>query len=85
MAENNGCDTKQNIGRAIRAKIGRELRTLYQDLVRERLPENLLARVRALDEVLSSRQRVKEAFKKMRGVRPADDPSIIALQTAKRA
>ena len=85
MAENNGCDTKQNIGRAFQAKIGRELRTPYQDLVRERLPENLMARVRALDEVLSSRQRVKKAFKKMHRARPADDPSVTPLQTAKRA
>jgi hypothetical protein len=66
MAENN----KPKIDRAIQDKIGRELRAMYEELVRQPLPERLTAPLRAIDEVQSSRQRLKETLEAMRAQSP---------------
>jgi Anti-sigma factor NepR len=66
MAENN----KPKIDRAIQDKMGRELRAMYEELLRQPLPERLIAPLRAIDEVQSSRKRLKETLEAMRAQEP---------------
>jgi flagellin-specific chaperone FliS len=73
------------IDRAIQDKIGRELRAMYEELLRQPLPENLTAPLRALDEVHSSRKRLKEALEAMRHPTVASKAEIMSSPKAKRA
>jgi hypothetical protein len=71
--------------RAIQDKIGRELRALYEDLLRQPLPENLTAPLRAIDEVQSSQQRLREVLKTVRGDSCSVPLSNVRPLAAKRA
>ncbi len=68
VGENGG--HKPKLDRAIQDKIGRELRAMYEQLLRQPLPENLTAPLRAIDEVQSSRQRLKETLEAVRAPSP---------------
>ena len=57
---------KPKIDRAIQDKIGRELREMYAELLRQPLPENLIAPLRAMDAVAEARKRLAEAAQEMR-------------------
>jgi hypothetical protein len=73
MTENSGRHMKPTIGRANQDRIGRALRAMYEELLHQPLPENLLAPLRALDEVQSSRRRLKQALAAMRGANEAQN------------
>ena len=84
MNDNNGHEPKAKISRAIQDKIGRELREMYAELLKQPLPEKLLAPLRALDEVQSSRKRLKETLEAMRAAKraaaaPSAEPPSAAL------
>jgi hypothetical protein len=88
VSENHG--PKPKIDRAIQDKIGRELRAMYEELLRQPLPENLTAPLRAIDEVQSSRQRLKEVLEAMRaaqctaGIRsPSPGPDLVSVKSHK--
>jgi hypothetical protein len=53
------------IDRAIQYKIGGELRAMYEELLRQPLPEKLVAPLMAIDEVESSCQRLKAVLETM--------------------
>jgi hypothetical protein len=86
MTDQTGRDTKPRMDRAIQDKIGRELRALYEDLLRQPLPENLTAPLRAIDEVQSSQHRLREALKTVRGESSSvPPPNVTPLRIARRA
>jgi hypothetical protein len=62
---------KPKIDRAIQDKIGRELREMYEALLKQPLRGRLTAPLRAIDEVEASRQRLKETLVAMRSRSPA--------------
>ncbi len=66
------------IDRAIQDKIGRELRAMYEELLRQPLPEKLTEPLRALDEVTSARQRLEEAVKAMRSLTVSANSNVAA-------
>jgi hypothetical protein len=75
-------DSKPKIDRLLQDKIGQELRAMYEDLLKQPLPEKLTAPLRALDEVQPSNQGLTEAIDGMS--RPTTtDPE--KRQTRKRA
>jgi flagellin-specific chaperone FliS len=71
VSDINGREPKPKLDRAIQDKIGRELRAMYEELLRQPLPENLTAPLRAIDEVHSSRQRLNQALEAMRAASSA--------------
>jgi hypothetical protein len=86
MTDQTGRETKPRIDRVIQDKIGRELRAMYEELLRQPLPENLTAPLRAIEEVQSSQQRLREVLKTMRGESCAVPHSnVTPLPTARRA
>jgi hypothetical protein len=86
MTDQNGRDIRPKIDRAIQDRIGRELRAMYEDLLRQPLPENLTAPLRAIDEVQSSRRRLQEVLQAMRGEsRSLPHTNVTPLPTARRA
>ena len=82
MSENSGRELKPKIDRAIQDKIGRELRAMYEELLRQPLPENLIAPLRAYDEVQTKRSKLNEAVEAMRKS-PAPKASVTSLLPAK--
>jgi hypothetical protein len=50
MSKNSNRSTKPQVERAAQDHIGRQLRTMYSALVRQPLPDKLLAALRAIDE-----------------------------------
>jgi hypothetical protein len=86
MTDATGRETKAKKDRAIRDKIGRELRAMYEDLLRQPVPENLTAPLRAIDEVQSSEHRFREPLKAVGGESRAVPPSnVTPLRIARRA
>ena len=83
MSENSGRKLEPKIDRAIQDKIGRELRAMYEELLRQPLPENLTAPLRVYDEVQTARQRLSEALDAMRATSPAPKVSVTSLPPAK--
>jgi hypothetical protein len=74
MTETNGREPKAKINRPIQDKIGRELRALYEELLRQPLPEHLIAPLRSLDHEaalrdLSETIKTKSSPKRARGKR----------------
>jgi Anti-sigma factor NepR len=59
-------DSKPKIDRIMQNKIGQELRAMYEELLKQPLPEKLTAPLRALDEGQSSNQGLTEAIDPMR-------------------
>jgi hypothetical protein len=59
-------DSKPTIDRAMQDKIGQELRAMYEELLKQPLPEKLTAPLRALNEVQSSQEGLNEAIEAMR-------------------
>jgi Anti-sigma factor NepR len=57
---------KPKIDRVMQNKIGQELRAMYEELLKQPLPEKLTAPLRTLDEVQSSNQGLTEAIDPMR-------------------
>jgi Anti-sigma factor NepR len=51
MSDGNGREPNPKIGRAIQDQIGRELRAMYEELLRQPLPEHLVAPLRASSDV----------------------------------
>lgn len=68
-----GLDAKPKIDRIVQDRIGRELRAMYEELLRQPLPENLLAPLRTSDAVHTARSKLEEAVHGMR--RPILDAS----------
>ena len=85
MNENNGIAPKPKIDRAVQDKIGRELRAMYEELLRQPLPENLIAPLRAMDAVGETRARLEEAAQAMRESSGAPPSSPDPLRAAKSA
>jgi hypothetical protein len=52
--------------RAIQDRIGKELREMYADLLKQALPENLIAPLRASDELQAARQNLGGSVTAMR-------------------
>ena len=71
-----GLDAKPKIDRPIQDRIGRELRAMYEELLRQPLPDNLLAPLRASDAVHTARSQLEEAVQAMR--RPLAGPGAPA-------
>jgi hypothetical protein len=59
-------DSKPKIDRAMQDRIGQELRAMYEDLLKQPLPEKLTAPLRALNEVQSSQDGLNDAIEAMR-------------------
>ena len=59
-------DSKPKIDRAMQDKIGQELRAMYEELLRQPLPEKLTAPLRALDKVHSSHEALNDTIEAMR-------------------
>lgn len=55
------------MSRAAQDRIGHELRQMYSDLLRKPLPENLVAPLRACDELQTTRKRLADAVSAIRG------------------
>jgi hypothetical protein len=83
MSNNKGRGLKPKIDRAVQDKIGRELRAMYEELLRQPLPENLTAPLRAYDEVQTARQRLNEAIEAMRPASPPLKVNVTSLLPAK--
>jgi hypothetical protein len=81
MGEHNGRETKPKIERVVQDKIGRELRAMYEELLRQPLPENLTAPLRALSEVQASRSRLRQTLEDLREAAPSLTPRITLLNT----
>jgi hypothetical protein len=71
-----GLDARPKIDRTIQDRIGRELRAMYEELLRQPLPENLLEPLRTSDAVHATRSKLEEAVQGMR--RPILDASTPA-------
>ena len=76
MNDNNKRRPTPKIDRPVQDRIGRELRKLYEDLLRQPLPEKLVAPLRAFDEVQTARQRLQEAVQAMRRVSPGQTSHV---------
>jgi hypothetical protein len=78
-------DSKPKIDRAMQDRIGHELRAMYEELLKQPLPEKLTAPVRALNEVQSSQEGLHDAIEAMRrSITPGNDEGQTP-QTRKRA
>jgi hypothetical protein len=66
MSGKNEGANKPKMTRAVQDRIGRELREMYAELLKQPLPENLVAPLRAPDEP-TARQRLEDALSVMRG------------------
>ena len=85
MSENRGHDPKPRISLAIQDKIGRELRAMYEELLKQPLPEKLTAPLRAMEEVQASREQLRETLDSMRQVTPAHTGSTTPSRKARSA
>jgi len=59
-------DSKPTIDRVMQERIGQELRAMYEELLKQPLPEKLTAPLRALDNVQSPPERLNGAVEAMR-------------------
>ncbi len=82
MSDNKGRRAGPKMDRAIQDKIGRELRSFYEELLRQPLPEKLTAPLGALHEVQTARQRLEEAVQAMRNVAASATPGVAAPAAA---
>jgi hypothetical protein len=57
--------------RAVQDRIGRELRAMYEELLKQPLPENLIAPFRAPTQLQAPLERLHSALSEMRGGSPA--------------
>jgi hypothetical protein len=68
--------------RAIQDRIGRELRAMYEELLRQPLPENLIAPLRAADVFQSARQDLQQSVLTLRAGNTPPNTSVLSpLQT----
>ena len=84
MTKDNSLVKKPKIDRALQDKIGQELRAMYEELLKQPLPEKLTAPLRALDEVRSSHEGLTEAIEAMRS-QTSTDTEELTPPTLKRA
>jgi hypothetical protein len=75
---------RPKIDRAIQDRIGRELRAMYEELLRQPLPENLLAPLRASDELHGARTRLETAVQALRQTAPKLDAGSPPMEPAPR-
>ncbi len=55
-------DSKPKIDRPMQDKIGQELRAMYEELLRQPLPDKLTSALRALNDVQSSQESLNDAI-----------------------
>jgi hypothetical protein len=70
MSDTNRQEPRAKIGRAIQDQIGRELRAMYEELLRQPLPEHLVAPLRAPDDVQTAAKRAAEDMQPTGGTTP---------------
>jgi len=67
VSESNAGANGPKITRAVQDRIGRELRAMYEELLKQPLPENLIAPLRGPSQVPAPLERLEAAMSEMRG------------------
>ena len=65
-------DNEPKLDRGMQDRIGHELRAMYEELLKQPLPEKLTAPLQALQEPRSPQEELKEAVAGMRQPTPKD-------------
>ena len=66
MSNKKQCRPKPTIGRQAQDKIGRELRVMYSEVLREPLPAELLSVLQAFEDARAAQQRLQHAVQVLR-------------------
>ena len=86
MAKDGSHLKQPKIDRALQDKIGHELRAMYEELLKQPLPEKLTAPLRALDEVQSSHQvGLKDGIEAMRRPKSTETDEPVTPPSRKSA
>jgi Anti-sigma factor NepR len=67
VSESNAGADGPKMSRAVQDRIGRELRAMYEELLKQPLPEDLIAPLRAPTELQTPVERLESAISGMRG------------------
>ncbi len=67
VSESNAGANGPKMTRAVQDRIGRELRAMYEELLKQPLPENLIAPLRAPTQLQAPLERLESAISEMRG------------------
>ena len=81
MSESNAGTNGPKMTRAVQDRIGRELRAMYEELLNQPLPENLIAPLRAPTRLLAPLERLESAISERRSSPPLSRPSTSAQPT----
>jgi hypothetical protein len=71
VSESNAGADGPKMSRAVQDRIGRELRAMYEELLKQPLPENLIASLRAPTRLQAPLERLERAMSETRGSPPS--------------